>query len=211
MARVAAALGAALVAASCRQIAGIDDRKVWTSGDEGSACDGFVPASATCDACAGERCCAEIEACRADPLCASVFECSGQCAHGDVACQSTACDYVCGGVGPALSGLVEATEACGACTTTACCAKASACAESADCLGFGGCLKACNVFDQACRDACASTYDAGFDAAAGLRVCVWSNCRAPCDIGSDWGRQRALRGARRGANRRRWPRVARDR
>src|SRR5689334_22220991 len=79
--RTAGLAGAgALALASCRQVLGIEERKLKTVAEDAG---GGKVASAHC---VDTKCCDEATACDADPACRAAYRCQQDCAPGDSDC-----------------------------------------------------------------------------------------------------------------------------
>ena len=199
------AIGAAALATSCRQVAGIEDAppEALTT----RVC-GVSYGSNACASCA-TSCCAESTACAGDAACSAYEDCLGGCG-GDPECRSqctidhpastpevsalsaclaskceAACGLGCGG----FEGYVTEKRNAAACqscvaTTKGVCADARACATSRDCDGYWRCVRACPTED--CRLACATDNAAGAMIFANFQADYAGACSGPCAYGNYW-------------------------
>jgi hypothetical protein len=205
-------VAAGAVAASCNLVIGTGNYKVGDAGacPSGScACGGFAFAPSACASCAGEKCCDEGTACRADPACAALYDCTAACADahcrnqcaaqhavgGNAAAQalevclskSDACGNACSTCG----GLGEwYADTCGACIQKTCCEGAKACADDDVCAERQRCYRACTY--PSCPLACdaqiaaAAAMPPTSDVIAELDTCLSSGCAKQCDHGAHW-------------------------
>ena len=189
------ALAVAICAvASCRVVAGIDDR---------------APAKNTCAACVDARCSTETTACHANPYCATRSSCLASCDLEDArcraacvatrsaassdeiaaleSCRTTSCASQCApqcGDTPLLVP-AAAADACAACVTHQCCDKASACAANVACVSILECLDTHSTPDgwSACTDV---RYPSGVASYVDLNGCLETGCIDECAVGNDW-------------------------
>jgi hypothetical protein len=205
----AVGVAAALVAAGCRQIAGIPDHA--PAGYDGSAAPACgIPFVGACGACAQERCCPELAACSRSSACTSMETCvaaagadpaaRGACTRYEsaiagqtalvgavdacIAAQcSSACDLTCGGLYQVTE--PAAAAGCQSCyVDTAACAAAETCAASAGCQAYLHCRQSCVTGD--CVAACHFENPDGNDLQQAFIADVTAPCQSACELGSNW-------------------------
>jgi hypothetical protein len=178
--------GVAGVPLGCRDVLGIDDRAIATCTER--------LGQGACADCGLASCCAELEACNAEPACAAHASCFGACAAADAACQA-ACEtehgtdaafaavrtclatHCAGQCGPACGGVQllppnVCDDACGG----SCCAAADAAAGELDFGLLLACQRACGTADPTCVGWCENTHAAGADLARGIDECMVETC-----------------------------------
>lgn len=178
-----------------------------SSVDAPVVCGGFPWAAGKCDACM-QGCCSEATACRGDGICASGFDCIGECAGSDDACRSacvtyvddpllalwscqarsceSACGLECGGVFTFTPSLPGSCTACLKQPTA--CSLLTSLAACPECLNLQVCLAACG-FDLVCQRNCFQTHPSVTAPDAG--VLGWTGegegiCPPACPTGTDW-------------------------
>jgi hypothetical protein len=202
---------------ACRQILGLDvpaeggsPPAAQEAGSNALAC-GLRSAPGACTSCVKGSCCAESNACAADPVfCAPYANCLADC-KGDPACRSqctvdhpvpvtssapvsalsaclaanceTDCDLTCGSFAGYLSE-PNTAAACESCLEQNGCPHTRTCASSADCDAFSRCLLSCHTVD--CRDACAVSHEAGVSEYKPVFQDFSGTCLDPCGFGSYW-------------------------
>lgn len=186
MRRLLVAFGIALGVASCRLVAGIDDRSV-SHGDAGTALSICRDERAACDddpACHKALAC--LDACRGDI--ASVTACRIKCRRTlptsfvapttDVlACQAQRCGPECS---LSCGGYLYTSAVCEACAKAACCARAAACAANAECLNLTSCSSSCSIDDGPCKLNCEHDHAAGVAPRRELEACLSGSCASTC-------------------------------
>lgn len=178
---------AALVVASCRQLASIEEQ---------AACEAPNGAESSCAGCQRSRCCDALAACRADARCGKAQACLTACAPDDhqcraqcrqhhrfpeglaalASCSATACVDSCG----EGWGYVPESAACANCGA-ACVAEHAACAANRDCLALVYCAWPC--VGAGCRGDCERLYPDGVGLARGLASCLAEKCGKACSLG----------------------------
>ncbi len=207
-----AALFAALlpVATSCRQVLGIEERKLEVaSPDAGekpskeSAC-GFAQSSAACADCMRASCCDEAMACQADTACKAAYGCILSCKPGDAdcvtwclgsyarpealaaltACSSNKCDSQCK---HSCGALVNGSSTCDACVASNCCEENHDCASDEACVKIDFCSERCLPAGSVrCATDCGMTYSEGADKSAARSACIAANCADACSSDNAW-------------------------
>jgi len=199
------ALAGALVTAlvpittSCRQVLGIEERKLKVEAPDAgaktpkvSAC-GFAQPSAECASCMRSNCCAESMACEADTACKAAYACILGCKPGDAdcttwclgsyarpdalaaltACTTDKCDSRCG---LSCGALVNGSSTCDDCVQANCCQENHDCASDEACVDIDFCSHRClPAGSPRCASDCGMTYPEGSDKSAARSACVSAN------------------------------------
>jgi hypothetical protein len=197
--------------ASCRQILGIEERKLAIdspdAGGEGTKttrCGGFPASSSECSQCMDKKCCDEAAACEADGACKAAYECLQRCKPGDSdcatwclgsysrptalaklsACGAAECHSQCG---VTCGGLVNGANACDECVQQNCCAENTACGTDEACVDVDFCSHRCLPAGSInCTNLCATEYSDGADEYAARNACVAANCADACSSKNAW-------------------------
>lgn len=211
----AACLAAAgALAASCNIIINAGDYRVGTECPTGDCdkCGGFDFAVPQCGACVESKCCAEADACRADPSCAALFDCETACKTNDAACRNAcraahpvgdnaaahaleACmttSAQCGAACSTCGGLADwQAKDCASCVLEKCCTQARACADDDICSERQLCYRACTY--PTCSIDCELAFAANTllpqqgETIATFDKCTNVACNAECAYGAQWG------------------------
>jgi hypothetical protein len=200
------------IATSCRQVLGIEERKLEVASPDGgakaskeTAC-GFAQPSAECASCMRSRCCDESTACEADTACKAAYGCILSCKPGDAdcvtwclgsyarpdalaaltACSAAKCDSQCGhSCGGAL---VNGSNSCDACVAMNCCQENLDCASDEACVDIDFCSHRClPAGSLRCATDCGMTYSEASDKSATRSACVAANCSDACSSQQAWG------------------------
>ncbi len=211
-ASVAAALTTLPLAVSCRQVLGIEERKLKVeTPDAGghrsiaSTCGSFTQPSDACAKCMDTACCDEANACAGDTTCKAAYRCIQGCKAGDAdcatwclgsysrpaslapltACASSQCAAACS---PHACGvLVNGSSTCDACVQMNCCDENLACASDEACVDIDFCSHRClPAGSLRCSSDCATTFSAGADDSATRSSCISANCTDACSSDNAW-------------------------
>jgi hypothetical protein len=172
-------------------------------GGSGVVCNLSDVPVATCQACAVQNCCGEIEACNGagcgayrtclsgckDPKCESACGTNAPAAPGAYdalgACALEHCPVECATLTVRPTGNLELyptpSAPCRSCASPACSAVDAACFLEAGCHAYFGCVKQCNGLPE-CYDSCKKGIDLhALDLAEALLSCVSQSCRQVCN------------------------------
>ncbi|HEX3596244.1 MAG TPA: hypothetical protein VHU80_14135, partial [Polyangiaceae bacterium] len=209
---LAAAFGLVQTTVSCRQVLGIEERKLAVespdsgkSSTESTACGGFAQPSSTCAKCMDRKCCDEAEACEADPACKAAYRCIQACKPGDADCQTwclgsysrpntlapltacatAECEPACS---PHTCGvLVTGSSTCDACVQQSCCDENRTCASEESCVDIDFCSRRCLPTGSIrCSSDCSTQYASGSDDSAARSACISTNCADACSSDNAW-------------------------
>ncbi|HEX4339682.1 MAG TPA: hypothetical protein VH062_27430 [Polyangiaceae bacterium] len=197
---------------SCRQILGIQERKleVETPDAEKPAtrateCGGFEEPSSECAKCLDEDCCDEAKGCAGDPACKAAYRCVLGCKPGDAdcatwclgsysrpdslapltACATSRCASAC--APHACGALVNGSSTCDACVQANCCDENRACAGDEACVDIDFCSHRCLPTGSIrCSSDCAMTYMTGSDDSATRSACISTKCGTECSSDNAW-------------------------
>jgi hypothetical protein len=168
---------ALLLLASCRQIVGIEERRVTTTEGAVEAC-GLPTQSGSCAACIARECCDEAADCADDPSCLTEESCLRSCTAGDATCQLT-----CSERWDPVSVRARLVD----CRRDSC---ASSCG-SWDCVGHGGpptpalVPETITISARVACSTCNSINGSGPSEGVRVRACLTSDPRCSAELASD--------------------------
>lgn len=156
----------------------------------GPVCGGFGDA---CTECQSESCSAVWCGCVENPECLAAFDCWGDCAPSDMACNQACTQAHPSGIAAALlvsdcaastcqdsCGWGTDVAPCAECLYASCAEATNACIADAECVPLNQCLGMCSPSNIQCQQQCYEDHGDGVDTLQALIDCSAMSCQAAC-------------------------------